>query len=438
MRKNKPKKYKSNNSFFYLLLPPLILSFLILVIVPLVTYSSEMFSNDHNFFSIPKILNKDAFEVLNDLDNIETEEQLISKLDSISSDKNIILLKNNQPVYNIIEIENAPTNTTKQIVTLTDGSEYILYLSCSLVTGKVLLMGLIFRYLLITICILSFIGINRMRKHLKKLEIATSNIASGDYDTPINIEKKDSFIFLDNSLENMRVQIKEDRHQLARFFAGVSHDLKTPLSSIIGYTEALRDGMAEDEETKKKYLNIIHDKSEILVERISSLINYIRITDQGFKTTLKSTKLYPFLENLCKDIYQELNFKEIDFESHINFNKEYETQFDSALLTRALENLIENSVKYGDCSKPIILSSTQGYSGLSISIINSNKSTIKPESLNHIFEPFYRGDNSRQGLGFGLGLATVQSIVASHGWKIKARIDEIQNTISFTITIPIY
>jgi signal transduction histidine kinase len=384
------------------------------------------------------MLNKDAFEVLESLDDIDTEEQLILKLDSITSDKNIVLLKDNLPVYNLIEIENAPTNTTKKLITLNDGSEYTLYLSCALVTGRILFIGLIFRYILITICILSFIGINRMRKHLKKLEKATSNIASGDYDTPINIEKKDSFIFLDNSLENMRIQIKEDRHQLARFFAGVSHDLKTPLSSIIGYTEALRDGMAEDKETQTKYLNIIHDKSEILVERISSLINYIRITDQGFKTTLKSRKLYPFLENFCKDVKQELDFKEINFESYINFNKEYETQFDSVLLTRALENLIDNSVKYGDNSKPIIINSTQDYNGLSISIINSNKIDITGDSLNHIFEPFYRGDNSRKGLGFGLGLATVQSIVASHGWKIKASVDEIKNNISFTITIPIY
>ncbi|MCY1151001.1 MAG: HAMP domain-containing sensor histidine kinase [Sphaerochaetaceae bacterium] len=438
MRKNKTKKCTSNNSFFYLLLPPIILSFLILVIVPLVTYSSDIFSNDHNFFSIPEMLNKDAFEVLESLDAVETEEQLILKLDSITSDKNIVLLKDNLPVYNLIEIENAPTNTTKKLITLNDGSEYTLYFSYGLVTKRMLFIGLIFRYILITICILSFIGINRMRKHLKKLEKATSNIASGDYDTPINIEKKDSFIFLDNSLENMRIQIKEDRHQLARFFAGVSHDLKTPLSSIIGYTEALRDGMAEDKETQTKYLNIIHDKSEILVERISSLINYIRITDQGFKTTLKSRKLYPFLENFCKDVKQELDFKEINFESYINFNKEYETQFDSVLLTRALENLIDNSVKYGDCSKPIIINSTQDYNGLSISIINSNKIDITGDSLNHIFEPFYRGDNSRKGLGFGLGLATVQSIVASHGWKITASVDEIKNTISFTITIPVY
>jgi signal transduction histidine kinase len=431
------KKCKTNN-FFFLLITPLLLAFIVLVIIPLVTFSSDIFSNEKNIKSFSKYLNSNASVVLDNLDSIDTEDKLIANFRDSTSLMNVIILKDDQPIYHSLEIINGPTGTIKSEVTLSNGGEYEIYSSFPLVTKTTLFVGLIMRYILLLVCVVSFYSINKMRKHLKKLERDTENIASGDYDTPIVSKKKDSFVFLDNSLENMRIQIREDRHQLSRFFAGVSHDLKTPLSSIIGYTEALQDGMAKDKEAEELYLNIIHDKSLLLVERISSLISYIKISDQGFKTSLQEKKLYPFLEDFSKKTNVELNLKDIVFDYSLDINKEFATKFDEVLVNRALENLIENAIKYGDISKPIKFKVMQNYDGITMSLINANKSSITKESIEHIFEPFYRGDNSRKGNGFGIGLATVKSIIASHGWKIGMDLNEVDNTLNFSIIIPTY
>ncbi|MGH4037775.1 MAG: sensor histidine kinase [Sphaerochaeta sp.] len=425
-------KRKGKNNFFFMLVTPLLLAFVLLVIIPIVSYVNDPSTNGSH------LMNSSNFELLNELETAGTEDEMIAMLEMETVPINVIVLKNDRVIYNQIQIEDAATKTLTKEITLQNQETYDVYASFVLIDKKFLFIGLIIRYILLIFCFFLLFYSNKMRKHLKNLEMATENIASGDYDTPIVSKDNDSFIFLDNSLEKMRIQIREDRHQLSRFFAGVSHDLKTPLSSIIGYTEALQDGMAKNEEEEQLYLSIIHDKSTILVERIASLISYIKINDQGFKTTLKMNNLYDFLDDFIERSKIELELNHIEFKSKLNINREYTTKFDTVLLDRALENLIENAIKYGDNAKPIDFSVSQSYDGITITVSNYNKSGITKESLEHIFEPFYRGDNSRKGKGFGLGLSTVKSIISSHGWKISSFLNEADSCLSFSINIPIY
>lgn len=429
-------KKKSSNNFFYLLITPLLLTFVILVVFPIITYSNNNFTSNDSV-NIPSFLHNQLFNYISDIDEIDNTENLISQLDSFDTDYNISIIKDNQLIINEVELEGTPTNTIKKTIKINNIEGYDVYISTPLLTEKIIFMGLIIRYILLAICIVSFISINKFRKHIVKLKKETDNIASGDYDTPIKKEK-DSFQFLDDSLENMRIQIKEDHHQISRFFAGVSHDLKTPLSSIMGYSQALKDGLAETKEDEEKYLNIIYDKSFLLEERISSLMNYIRISDQGFTTNLEENKLYTYIENVLKQTEAELSLKNIEFNWKINFNKGYQTKYDKVLLDRIFENLIENAVKYGDTTKPIKFEAKQNYDGIFLTLSNYNKNDISKETIEHLFEPFYRGDNSRKGNGFGLGLATVKSIIASHEWKIKSELNQKDNIIIFTINIPYY
>ena len=430
-------KNKGSNSFFYLLITPLLLSFIVLVIIPLITYSNNIFSIDDNM-SLPNFLHNQIFSYVEEIENVNSLEELIHDLESFDTEININIIKDNQLIFSLVEVEGIPTNTLRKTISINNEENYELFISTPILTKKILFIGLLSRYILLAICIVSFIAINRLRKHIVNLKKATDNIASGDYDTPIKKNKKDSFEFLDDSLENMRKQIKEDHLQISRFFAGVSHDLKTPLSSIMGYTQALKDGLAETKEEEQKYLDIIYNKSFLLEERITSLMNYIRMSEQGFTTTLEEKKLYPYLDNIAKQTEVELSLKNIKFEYKINLNKKYKTKLDKTLIDRVFENLIENATKYGDTSKPIKFEVKQSYGGIFISLSNYNKNNIPKETIDHLFEPFYRGDNSRKGNGFGLGLATVKSIIASHEWKIKSELNEKDNTILFIINIPNY
>ncbi len=430
-------KKKGSNRFFYLLLTPLLLAFIVLVVLPLLTYSNNMFSDDSKL-NTPIFLNNELFFYIENLDKLKNIEQLTSDLEKFNTDYNLSIIKDNKLIYNLEKLDGNFSNTIRKTISINNIEGYDLYISTPIFTKKIVFAGLLLRYLLLAICIVTFLSINRIRRHIIRLREVTDNIASGDYDTPIKKNKKDSFEFLDDSLENMRLQIKEDQQQISRFFAGVSHDLKTPLSSIMGYTQALKDGLAESKEDEEKYLDIIYNKSFLLEERITSLMNYIRISDQGFTTRLDEKELYFYLEEIVKQTESELSLKNIEFEYNLKLNKKYKVKFDKTLIDRVFENLIENALKYGDISKPIRLVASQNYEGIIISLSNYNKLNVTKDTVDHLFEPFYRGDNSRKGNGFGLGLATVKSIILSHQWKIKSELNEKDNTIVFSIIIPNY
>jgi len=433
---------KIKNRFIILMFSPFILSLTIIFSIHFILHFSE------SGFSFANRPQKEISSILNILPTLDSEKEIIQLISKISSDFNVELFNEENLIFQndsrfIIESNdtvNTYTSFSKTFIA-ENGIKYTIILSnpfiLRLISSTLVILII---SICILVCLITLYTVRKLNLHLKKLEKATEKIASGDYQTPLSVDDNDTFTSLENSINKMRNQIREEQNRRGRFFAGVSHDLKTPLSSIIGYTQALKDGLAEDEKTKDMYLSIINDKSTLLVQRISSLIDYIQITDQGFKTNLKEAKLFTFLKEFCELQSAELSLQSATFEYYLNLNKNYSTIFDPVLLNRALENLIQNAIKYGALDKAIIFEVSQSYEGVAMSIINSNKndSLLTNKILLHIFEPFYRGDNSRKGKGFGLGLASVKSIIDSHGWKINASVDEKEDTTTFTIIIPCY
>jgi len=234
----------------------------------------------------------------------------------------------------------------------------------------------------------------------------------------------------------MRMKVKAENDRRMRFFMGVSHDLKTPLASITGYSEALLDGLAEDASTRDRYLKIIHTKGKLLDRRIAQLIQYIKITDDSFHANLKRQPLAPFLETFLELQQEEASLLGGQLDGEIALPLSMEVSFNQDLLTRAMENLLQNCFRYGDTTKPVRMMASLANEGVHIAFINSYKAPIPPEVLEHVFEPFYRGDQSRKGEGFGLGLASVKSIMDIHGWRIEGRSNSSESTTVFQMVIP--
>jgi len=217
---------------------------------------------------------------------------------------------------------------------------------------------------------------------------------------------------------------------------GVSHDLKTPLASITGYSDALLDGLAEDAETRDRYLRIINAKGKLLDHRIAQLIKYIKLTNNDFQSHLEPHKIVPFLEAFCELQKDEASLIGGRFEQEILIDPSTLIHFDQDLLSRAMENLLQNSFRYGDNTRPVRMICQYNSSGISISYSNYHTTPIPKDVLDHMFEPFYRGDLARRGEGFGLGLATVKSIVESHGWSIEVKSLVQEELTLFQILIP--
>ncbi|MDR1316921.1 MAG: HAMP domain-containing histidine kinase [Spirochaetales bacterium] len=294
-------------------------------------------------------------------------------------------------------------------------------------------------YIVLAIVLAAAIGgagiIRNMRRSIAGLEEAAKKIAAGNYDFALVPRGRDEFTSLTESFETMRKTIQENSAQRSRFLMAVSHDLKTPLTSIRGYTEAIEDGMATDEETRARYLGIIRAKTGVLEERIFELIDFVRMQTGDWRMRHTMFGLKKFLVEISGLFAQDLRVEKKTFSARLDIPDSVEVLGDKALLMRVFENLFGNALRYSEENSFIELSAQSVSGGADIRLFNSGKG-IAPEELELVFEPFYRGSSSRRERGFGLGLSSARSILENHGWSIRAE-SVPQSGVSFIIHIPL-
>lgn len=294
----------------------------------------------------------------------------------------------------------------------------------------------IFPFILFSvITILSLFLIRSINQSLKKIEEATRKVAEGDFEFELKAKGNDSIASLTRSFNIMRLKVKEEYDRRSRFFMGVSHDLKTPLTSISGYADAILEGYAGDKETLYKYMEIIRSKTNILSERISHLIHFVKLETRDWKSTLEFVPLKRFLLKLADSFGVEADIYNFNFESSLEIPEELGINMDRELVTRSFENLMHNAYRYSYPESLITLSVHREGGEVIICIVNRGEG-IYQEELSNIFEPFYRGTGGRNDDGFGLGLANVAAVIKSHGWEIYAE-SELKKETVFTIKIPL-
>jgi signal transduction histidine kinase len=262
--------------------------------------------------------------------------------------------------------------------------------------------------------------INSLNRSIGTLETATEKIASGELDFELRAETKDEIGSLTRSFEKMRRQLKENNAQRSRFLMAVSHDLKTPLTAIWGYIEAITDGLAKSPELLSKYMDIIYSKSKVLEERILQILDFSKMETGEWQKRFEPIDLYGFLTRITHGYREDAAVYGKEFITSLDIEKGTLVMGDEKLLSRAFDNLFSNALRY--TGKDDVIELRAFREGEYINIFLKNTGTvISTEEIEHIFEPFYRGTNSRNEPGTGLGLSIVRSILSAHGWEITAR-----------------
>jgi len=261
--------------------------------------------------------------------------------------------------------------------------------------------------------------VNSLNRSIGTLEAATEKIASGDLDFELKAGGRDEIASLTRSFEKMRRQLKENSAQRSRFLMAVSHDLKTPLTAIWGYIEAISDGLAKSPELLSKYIDIIYSKSKILEERILQLLDFSKMETGEWRRHFESIDLHDFLTRIAHGYREDAAVYEREFTSSIALEKGATVMGDEKLLSRAFDNLFTNAIRYTG-EKDVIGLRAYREGEYVIVVLENTGPPISDEEIEHIFEPFYRGTNSRNEPGTGLGLSIVRSILNSHGWEITA------------------
>ena len=214
----------------------------------------------------------------------------------------------------------------------------------------------------------------------------------------------------------------------------LAHDLKTPLTSVIGYLTLLRDESQISEELREKYLSISLEKAERLEDLINEFFEITRFNLSDITLEYSRVNLTRLLEQLTYEFKPMLLEKNLKCELEIASN--VMLKCDVNKMQRVFDNLLRNAVNYSFDDGTIHIVATQNENNLSIKFTNCGN-TIPQEKLERIFEQFYRLDTARSSRsgGAGLGLAVAKEIVELHNGTITAKSENEQ--IEFTVTLPL-
>lgn len=215
----------------------------------------------------------------------------------------------------------------------------------------------------------------------------------------------------------------------------VSHDLRTPLTSIIGYLGLIEDHQYQSEEDIVKYSHIAYDKAKQMKNLVEDLFEYTKVQQHGAPVNLMTVDLGQLLEQVGASFQLEADKKGMA----INVTCEpspLSITADPEKLGRLFSNLVANALKYGYGASYIHLTAKQLGEKVVITVADDGEK-IPAEAVKHLFERFYRVESSRNKAtgGTGLGLAIVQSIVELHHGSVTARSDD-QET-AFVVTLPV-
>lgn len=236
-----------------------------------------------------------------------------------------------------------------------------------------------------------------------------------------------------NILNNERIarEAEQRKNDLVTYLA---HDLKTPITSVIGYLTLLQDEPQISNELRAKYTGIALNKAERLEELINEFFDITRFSLSKLTLEVARINLSRMLEQIASEFYPILAEKELQWCTEIA--PDIEILCDPDKLERVFDNLIRNAINYSYANTDIFLSMKQIDDTVEIFVRNKGK-TIPPEKLERIFEQFFRLDSARSSKtgGTGLGLAISKEIVELHGGSIKA--ESADESISFTVVLPV-
>lgn len=278
---------------------------------------------------------------------------------------------------------------------------------------------------------------------IQSLKTAAQKIKSGDLNQAIEIKGKDELAELAENFEAMREQLKESSIVQAQYeenrkelIAHISHDLKTPITSIKGYIEGIQDGIASTPDMLQRYLQTIYQKSTDLEHLIDELFLYSKLDLKKVPFMFEAVDMKAYL----MDFLEELNFDFEKTQTKVKFiygqSQDYCVELDRDKMKRALSNIIENSQKYMDKSVGMIeinLSSVEDAVRIEIA---DNGPGIPTAALPYVFQQFYRAEQSRnkQTGGSGLGLSIARMIVEEHNGKIEIE-SQLDKGTSMLITL---
>lgn len=296
--------------------------------------------------------------------------------------------------------------------------------------------------------IIAYIISKQITSPIKKLASKTREVKCGNLNVKIDINSSDelgilatdfnSMIETINSqiktIKNDRDNLKELSEKQKNFFDNVTHELKTPMTTIIGYSEIIKDNQFTDEEFFNKGINRIISEANRLNRMIVQLLDISKNSNKEFDYELKKIDLSKIIINMCEDMMHKA--KKYNMNIKLDIEKNIKIIANEDKIKEVIINLLDNSIKYGKVNSDITVNVYTENKFAHLVVIDSGEG-IEENELGNILSPFYRVSKSdtRELGSTGLGLAIVKSIVDGYNGKIDIK-SEVNKGTEVSIKLP--
>lgn len=286
-------------------------------------------------------------------------------------------------------------------------------------------------------------------KPVDSLSRAAAKIKDGDLNEPVEIDKNtEEFYDLCTDFDNMRLELKksvEDRQEYERdrrnTYSGLSHDARTAITTIKGYSQGLLDGVANTPEKQERYINAIYNSTHTLEKLMDALSEVTKLEAENVSFKFKELDMYDLLNEWYSESKHLLEERKIRLNMTYGCNKRVFCKIDKFQCERVVDNLLSNSLKYKKPDKEFVNISVFAKinsDNMFELIFSDDGIGIRPDEKEKIFDRFYRSDEARSNVrnGSGIGLTLVKQIVIRHNGKISA-IGDTGKGLTIVLQLPI-
>ena len=289
---------------------------------------------------------------------------------------------------------------------------------------------------LVSVLIIGFF-VNRQMRPLKMMAKAATAFGHGDLDARVEVKEHYPYEVeeLARAFNNMATSLQKSEYQRREFVANVSHELKTPMTTIGGYVDGILDGTIP-EERAGHYMRLVSEETKRLSRLVRSMLDISRLQTDGGIPEEKKTRfdLEELVGRVLISFERKINAKALEVEVEMPEHPVY-TFAEQDQMMQVVYNLVDNAVKFCPEGGRLGLTVREGGGKAYVSVSNDGE-TIPPEELPLVFDRFHKTDKSRSRKdGWGLGLYIVRTIVCGHGEDIS--VTSRDGRTEFTFTLPV-
>ena len=343
----------------------------------------------------------------------------------INSDGEILSSNNEENFYNIrksiikegLEIKKYDDDITINIreIKKVNKNLYIVINHDSVIDGDFIMMC---TGLFVFMIIFAILAKGRLR-YIIFIEKGVKKLYSSEFEDKIPLKYNNELTSLAMSLNDMGGKIKENKKNEEEFLLNISHDLRTPLTSILGFLNLLKQKKYDTDEEREGYINTIEEQSLYLKTLIDEFFQFSKLKWKNVKLNKENINLQEILRQISDGFYPQL--KENSITISMNFpEKPLYKEVDVEKFMRVLENVISNAIKYSYKGTEISLNLYENKDRIVMEFWNTPIEALKEDELDFLFKRFYKKDLSRSNKGAGLGLAIALEVIKLHEGELYA------------------